>query len=74
MAELRRLVPGGAGGEKPLICHNPQALSNVQEENLSCARDPLRHRGKAGWWLFRMMRLRIWENIELSVGFGGCCE
>jgi hypothetical protein len=39
MAELRPLFPGGAGGEKPLLCHNPQALSNVQEENRSCARD-----------------------------------
>jgi hypothetical protein len=38
MAELRPLFPGGAGGEKPLLCHNPQAFSNVQEENLSCAR------------------------------------
>jgi hypothetical protein len=44
MAELRPLLPGrgGAGGEKPLLLlHNPQALpcqSNVQAENLSCAR------------------------------------
>jgi hypothetical protein len=40
VVELRRLVPGGPGGETPLLCHNPQALSNVQEEeeNLSCAR------------------------------------
>jgi hypothetical protein len=112
MAELRPLFlfPGGPGGAKPLLftTHNPQALSNVQEENLSCARDQaviarppvltptwryrrtlvskgrftisinaicvgirsslpkrryrvvidyvgdlLRHRGKAGFWLFR---------------------
>jgi hypothetical protein len=26
MAELRPLFPGGPGGEKPLLCHNPQAL------------------------------------------------
>jgi hypothetical protein len=39
MAELRRLFPGGPGGEKPLLCHNPQALSDVQEESLSYARD-----------------------------------
>jgi hypothetical protein len=39
IAELRRLFPGGLEGEKPLLCHNPQALSNVQEENHSCARD-----------------------------------
>jgi hypothetical protein len=39
MPELRPLFPGGPAGERPLLCHNPQALSNVQEENLSCARD-----------------------------------
>jgi hypothetical protein len=40
--------------------------------------DPLRHRGKAGCWLlvvsWIMTRVRIWENIELSVGFRGGCE
>jgi hypothetical protein len=39
VAELCRLFPGGAGGEKPLLCHNPPALLAVQEENHSCARD-----------------------------------
>jgi hypothetical protein len=36
MAELAPLFPGG-GGAKPLLFtfYNPQALSNVQEENLS---------------------------------------
>jgi hypothetical protein len=38
MAELRRLCPGGPGGEKPLLCHHSQALSNVQEEGPSFAR------------------------------------
>jgi hypothetical protein len=132
VAELRRLVPGGAGGEKPLLCHNPHALSNVQEENLSCARDqvviarppvltpPWRYRrslaskgrfamsinvicvgirsglpkrryrvvidyvarrppppprqGRVLVVSWVMTRVRIWENIELPVGFGGCCE
>jgi hypothetical protein len=32
-------VPGEARGSKAVAFHNPQALSNVQEENLSCARD-----------------------------------
>jgi hypothetical protein len=35
MAELRPCSRGGAGGEKPLLCHNPQASSNVQEETHS---------------------------------------
>jgi hypothetical protein len=119
------------GRSKAVAFHNPQALSNVQEENLSCARDqvviarppvltppwryrrslvskgrfaisinvicvgirssppkrryrvvidyvgdPLRHRGKAGCWLFRGL-WRVCEfgkNIELPVGFRGCCE
>jgi hypothetical protein len=39
MAELRRLIPGGPGGEEPLLCHNSQGVSNVQEETLICARD-----------------------------------
>jgi hypothetical protein len=39
MAELRPLFPGVAGRAKPLICHNSQALSNVQEEAHICARD-----------------------------------
>jgi hypothetical protein len=38
LSELRPLFPGGPGGGKPLLCHYPQAVSNVQEENLSCAR------------------------------------
>jgi hypothetical protein len=38
VSELRPLFPGGPGGGKPLLCHNP-GLSNVQEESLSCARD-----------------------------------
>jgi hypothetical protein len=108
---LRPLSPGGAGGgAKPLLCHNPQALSNAQEENLSCARDQvvtppwryrrslvskgrfaisinvicvgicsslpkrryrvvidyvgdlLRHRGKAGCWLFR----GLWRVCEFE--------
>jgi hypothetical protein len=33
------LFPGGGGGSKAVAFYNPQALSNVQEENLSCARD-----------------------------------
>jgi hypothetical protein len=32
-------VPGRDTGGGGVLCHNPQALSNVQEENLSCARD-----------------------------------
>jgi hypothetical protein len=32
-------VPGRARGSKAVAFHNPQALSNVQEESLSCARD-----------------------------------
>jgi hypothetical protein len=39
MAKLAPLFPGGAGGNKAVDFHNPQALSNVQEENRSCARD-----------------------------------
>jgi hypothetical protein len=39
MTELRPLFPGGPGGGKAVVFHNPQALSNVQEESLSCARD-----------------------------------
>jgi hypothetical protein len=35
------ISPGRARGNKTVLelCHNPQALSNVQEENRSCARD-----------------------------------
>jgi hypothetical protein len=33
--ELRRLFPEGAGGTKPLLCHNSQ----MQEEIHSCARE-----------------------------------
>jgi hypothetical protein len=32
-------VPGRARGHKAAAFHNPQAFSNVQEENRSCARD-----------------------------------
>jgi hypothetical protein len=32
-------VPGRARGNKAVAFHNPQALSNVEEEILSCARD-----------------------------------
>jgi hypothetical protein len=32
-------VPGGGRRSKAVAFHNPQALSNAQEENLSCARD-----------------------------------
>jgi hypothetical protein len=32
-------VPGRARGNKAAAFHNPQAFSNVQEENRSCARD-----------------------------------
>jgi hypothetical protein len=32
-------VPGRARGNKAVAFHNPQAFSNVQEENHSCARD-----------------------------------
>jgi hypothetical protein len=39
MAELRVLVPGGGRRKNAVAFHNPQALSNVQEETLSCARD-----------------------------------
>jgi hypothetical protein len=39
MAELRPLFPGGGGpgGKKPLLCHNPQALSNVQKKKTIAA-------------------------------------
>jgi hypothetical protein len=137
MAELRALFPGRPGGRSKAVAFcNPQALSNVQEENLSCARDqaggnvviarppvltppwryrrslvskgrfaisinvvcvcgnPLKPSEKAisrgdrlcrrppppprqgrvlvASWI--MTRVRIWENIELSVDFRGCCE
>jgi hypothetical protein len=37
---LRPLFPGGGGRRnKAVAFHNPQAFSNVQEENRSCARD-----------------------------------
>jgi hypothetical protein len=39
IAELRPLSPGGPGGENPLLCYGSHALSKVQEENRSCARD-----------------------------------
>jgi hypothetical protein len=129
-------VPGRARGKhKAAAFHNPQALSDVQEEGHSCARGqvviitarppaltpPWRYqrslvskgrfaifinqRGLCGnlfkppekaisrgdyrlcrrppppprqgmmlvvSWI--MTRVWIWENIELSVGFRGCCE
>jgi hypothetical protein len=39
--------------------------------------DLLRHAPRQGRMLvvsWIMTRVRIWENIELSVGFRGCCE
>jgi hypothetical protein len=39
VAGLRPLFPGGGGGRKAVGFHNPPALSNVEEEGLSCARD-----------------------------------
>jgi hypothetical protein len=40
LTELRPLFPGGeqTRGSKAVAFHNPQALSHVQEENLSCSR------------------------------------
>jgi hypothetical protein len=39
LAGMAELAPLFSGGSKPLLCHNSQALSDVQEENaLSCAR------------------------------------
>jgi hypothetical protein len=46
---LRRLSPGGAGRRRKAVAfHNPQALSNVQEESPSCARDPGGNRKTTG--------------------------
>ena len=41
MAGLRRMfpVPGRGRRRRAADFYNPQALSNVQEEDLSCARD-----------------------------------
>jgi hypothetical protein len=66
MAELRPLSPGVAGGWgiKAVAFHNPQALSNVEEENRSCARDQVvvaRPPALTSPWRYRRSLVSKWR-------------